>query len=198
MKTSRTGEWIRLPKLFPQPQNCFFFPGAASGRDDTTRRFLFTDMASGGRHRVFGVISPSGSPDRDDQTKLNKSDLQSRPPFSSFILVFIFFFFFIRLNLPHRFRRHRATKFTEEQRLKQKELLEVSAPPVLFPKPDSLSAFFTRAPYPFGAAMTITGSSSSLYDLRDYVHRCVLTEPRPRDETFNSIHAILFSCSVPT
>lgn len=85
-------------------------------------------MASGGRHRVFGVISPSGSPDRDDQTKLNKSDLQSRPPFSSFIL--IFFFFFIRLNTPHRFRNRRATKFTEEQRVKQKELLEVSAPPV--------------------------------------------------------------------
>jgi len=38
--------------------------------------------------------------------------------------------------------------------------------------------------------MTITGSSSSLYDLRDYVHRCVLTEPRPRDETFN----LLDSC----
>ena len=32
-----------------------------------------------------------------------------------------------------------------------------------------------------------------MYDLRDYVHRCVLTEPRPRDETFNSIHAILFT-----
>ena len=113
---------------FPPNRRIVFFPGAASGRDDTTRRFLFTDMASGGRHRLFGVISPSGSPDRDDQTKLNKSDLQSRPPFSSFIL--IFFFFFIRLNSPHRFRRHRATKFTEEQRLKQKELLEVSAPPV--------------------------------------------------------------------
>mmetsp|Transcript_5513 Transcript_5513/g.24768 ORF Transcript_5513/g.24768 Transcript_5513/m.24768 type:complete len:160 (-) Transcript_5513:2139-2618(-) len=79
-------------------------------------------MASGGRHRVFGVISPSGSPDRDDQTKLNKSDLQSRPPFSSFILILVFFF--IRLNLPHRFRNRRATKFTEEQRVKQKELLE--------------------------------------------------------------------------
>ena len=185
-----------IAQTFPPTAELFFFPGAASGRDDTTRRFLFTDMASGGRHRVFGVISPSGSPDRDDQTKLNKSDLQSRPPFSSFILVFIFFFFFIRLNFPHRFRRHRATKFTEEQRLKQKELLEVSAPPVF--KARFTFSLFTRAPYPFGAAMTITGSSSSLYDLRDYVHRCVLTEPRPRDETFNSIHAILFSCIVPT
>ena len=119
-----------IAQTFPPTAELFFFPGAASGRDDTTRRFLFTDIASGGRHRVFGVISPSGSPDRDDQTKLNKSDLQSRPPFSSFILVFIFFFFFIRLNSPHRFRRRRATKFTEEQRLKQRELLEVSAPPV--------------------------------------------------------------------
>ena len=98
-------------------------------------------MASGGRHRVFGVISPSGSPDRDDQTKLNKSDLQSRPPFSSFIL--IFFFFFIRLNTPHRFRNRRATKFTEEQRLEQKELLEVSAPPV-FKARFTLSLFHTR------------------------------------------------------
>ena len=119
-----------IAQTFPPTAELFFFPGAASGRDDTTRRFLFTDIASGGRHRVFGVISPSGSPDRDDQTKLNKSDLQSRPPFSSFILVFIFFFIFIRLNSPHRFRRRRATKFTEEQRLKQRELLEVSAPPV--------------------------------------------------------------------